>query len=274
MGRLINPQGKKATNLFIILSGIFLTNAIIAEIIGVKIFSAEPLVGADPEGIELWQGFYLKFTLTAGAVIWPIVFITTDIINEYFGKPGVRKISWITAFFIAYSFLIIWFATYLPPAQFWLDVNAPEGESSQYNIDYWYNIIFTQGLGIIVGSITAFLLGQLLDIYVFDMIRSATGKKYLWLRATGSTLVSQLVDSFVVLYIAFNLFSRTNPWSMDMILSVGTNNYLFKIFMAILLSPLLYIAHFLIDRYLGEEATRSKKEILNTTPSNPVDAEG
>ncbi|MFN6945628.1 MAG: queuosine precursor transporter [Cytophagaceae bacterium] len=261
-----SSETSKANTLFIVLSGIFLTNAIVAEIIGVKIFSAEALVGADPEGLELMGGFRLNFTLTAGAVIWPIVFITTDIINEYFGKQGVKKISYITALLIAYVFIVVYMATMLPPAQYWLDVNKTPGDADGYNINYWYSKIFTQGLGIIIGSITAFLIGQILDIYVFDMIRSTTGKRFLWLRATGSTLVSQLIDSFVVLFIAFYLFNRANPWNMEMIFKIGTNNYLFKIGIAILLTPLLYIAHHFIDRYLGisrgkEKINEPKKEL-------------
>ena len=87
----------KRTNLYIFLSAIFLTNALIAEIIGVKIFSAEALLGVAPAQIHLFGGFTLDFNLTAGAVIWPFVFVTSDIINEYFGKAGVRRISFLTA---------------------------------------------------------------------------------------------------------------------------------------------------------------------------------
>src|SRR5690554_3118385 len=93
-------QAKK-TNLFIILCGIFLTNAVLAELIGVKIFSAEQVFGFTPVGWTFFGKYNLDFNLTAGAAIWPFVFITTDIINEYFGKSGVKKISYITAIFIA-----------------------------------------------------------------------------------------------------------------------------------------------------------------------------
>ena len=113
----------KKTNLFIILCGIFLTNAILAEIIGVKIFSGELTLGFQPVGWTFFGDYVLDFNLTAGAVIWPIVFITTDIINEYFGKKGVRKISFLTAYFIAYTFIIITIVTKLHPAPFWLEVS-------------------------------------------------------------------------------------------------------------------------------------------------------
>ncbi len=68
--------------------------------------------------------------------------------------------------------------------------------------------IFRQGLWIIIGSMVAFLIGQVLDVLVFHRIKKITGEKRIWLRATGSTLVSQLVDSFVVLFIAFYVGRR------------------------------------------------------------------
>ena len=77
-----------------------------------------------------------------------------------------------------------------------------------------------------------------------------TGSKYIWLRATGSTLFSQLVDSFVVLGIAFYIFGN---WSLSLVFSVGVINYLYKGFVAIVMTPLLYVAHYIIDGYLGKE---------------------
>ena len=243
-------QNSRKTNLFIILGSIFLTNAILAEIIGVKIFSAEKTLGFDPVNWTFFGEYLLDFNLTAGAVIWPVVFITTDIINEYFGKKGVKKISFLTAGLIAYAFIVISVVTALTPADFWLDVNAttPDGES--FNISYAFNTIFRQGLGIIIGSLTAFLLGQLIDVYVFQKLRSVTGENKVWLRATGSTLVSQFIDSFVVLGIAFYVFGN---WSLSQIIAVGIMNYIYKMTVAIVLTPLLYIAHGIIDKYLGKD---------------------
>ncbi|SHO59628.1 queuosine precursor transporter [Algoriphagus zhangzhouensis] len=243
-------QQAKKTNLFLVLGSIFLTNAILAEIIGVKIFSAEKTLGFDPANINILGDYVLDFNLTAGAVIWPIVFITTDIINEYFGKKGVKKISFITAGLIAYVFLVIGVVTVLTPADFWLDVNSQGPDGSPFDISFAFNTIFRQGLGIIIGSLTAFLLGQLIDVYVFQKLRSLTGAKMIWLRATGSTLVSQFIDSFVVLGIAFYVFGN---WDLSQIIAVGIINYIYKFTVAILLTPLLYVGHGIIDKYLGKE---------------------
>jgi queuosine precursor transporter len=249
METTVKVYQSKKTNLFIILSGIFLTNAILAEIIGVKIFSGEMTLGLEPVNWEFFGNYNLDFNLTAGAVIWPIVFITTDIINEYFGKKGVRTISFITAGFIGYVFIIIFLVTQLPPAAFWLEVNAHDVEGNPFNIEYAFDTIFRQGLGIIIGSLVAFLIGQLLDVYIFQKLRKLTGPKMIWLRATGSTLISQFVDSFVVLGIAFYIFGN---WTVEQVIAVGIVNYIYKFSVAILLTPMLYIGHGLINRYLGE----------------------
>ena len=248
---------RKKRNLFIVLSGIFLTNALLAEILGVKIFSAEKTLGIAPAQIELFGDFILDFNLTAGVIIWPIVFVTTDIINEYFGKKGVRRISFLTAGFITYSFLVIYGVTVLSPADFWMEVNSTDNVGNAFNINFAYKTIFRQGLGIIIGSLTAFLIGQFLDVLVFQRLRKYTGEGKIWLRATGSTLVSQLIDSFVVLFIAFYIFGN---WTLEQMLSVGIINYIYKGALAILLTPLLYVAHYFIDNYLGKDSANEMAE--------------
>ncbi|MTI20652.1 VUT family protein [Fulvivirga sp. RKSG066] len=244
----------KRTNLFIILSGIFLTNALLAELVGTKIFSLEQTLGFEPAQIKLFGGWILDFNLTAGVVLWPVVFITTDIINEYFGKEGVKKISYLTIIFISFAFIVITIVTWLSPAQFWLDVNSQDEQGKAFDISYAFNTVFLQGARIIVASLVAFLIGQLLDVFVFHKLRKITGSKYLWLRATGSTLVSQLIDSFVVLFMAFYLLAAPEAkWSLSQVASVGVINYIYKFIIAVALTPLLYIAHYLIDSYLGKK---------------------
>lgn len=245
--RFSKKTEQKRANLYFALSGLFLTNALLAEMIGVKIFSAEAAVGLQPANLRMF-GFDMSFSLTAGAVIWPFVFVTTDLINEYFGKPGVRKISFVTAGLIAYSFFVIYLTMGLPPADFWIEANSKDNNGNDFNIDYAFNTIFGQGLRIIVGSLTAFLIGQLVDVFIFQKLRRVTGSKFIWLRATGSTLISQFIDSFVVLYIAFyGIFTH------NQLIAIGITNYIYKFVVAILLTPLIYLGHYVIDRYLGKE---------------------
>jgi queuosine precursor transporter len=238
---------QKRNRLFLFLAGIFITNALMAEMVGVKIFSGEATLGFSPAHLNI-LGFTMDFNLTAGVVLWPIVFITTDLINEYFGKPGVKLISYFTAILIAYAFIVLFLAIKLPPADWWIEANQTDEAGNTFNINFAFEKIFGQGQRIIIGSLTAFLFGQLVDVFVFQKLRKITGTKYLWLRATGSTLVSQFVDSFIVLYIAFG-----GIFSNQQIIAIGITNYIYKFCVAILLTPLIYLGHGLIDAYLGRD---------------------
>jgi queuosine precursor transporter len=251
-------NSNKKQNLFIILATLFLTNALIAEVIGAKIFSFEKILGLNPMDLPFFGGANLSLNVSVGVIIWPIVFILSDIINEYFGTSGVKRISYIGAGMIGYAFILVYLAMRTPPSDFWLQNNAVDPDGNPFNINYAYNAIFRQGMGIIVGSIVAFLFGQLVDAYVFKYIRSRTVHKHLWLRATGSTVVSQLVDSFLILFIAFYLLGN---WSFIQVLSVGLIQYIYKIAVAILFTPVIYLMHNLIDRYLGKEKSVEMQDI-------------
>jgi uncharacterized integral membrane protein (TIGR00697 family) len=237
-------QANKAARLFLVLGAFFITNALLAEFIGVKIFSLEGTLGVAPARLELLGDEPLDFNLTAGVVLWPFVFVMTDLINEYFGPRGVRLLSLLGAGMIAYAFLMVFLAMRLAPAGFWAT------RADGFDMDAAFRAIFGQGNWIIAGSLTAFLVGQLVDVFVFQRIKRATGERWIFLRSTGSTLVSQLVDSFVVLYVAFGLGAG---WPASLIVSVGVVNYLYKSLMALVMTPLIYAIHGLIERYLGAE---------------------
>ena len=244
------PLNKK-TFLYLLLASFFITNALIAEFGGVKMFSVEKMLGIAPVHFNIF-GMITDLNLSVGVLIWPVVFIFSDIINEYFGKRGVRRISFITAGMIGYSFLIILMWTDMPPADFWLNLNGLDSQGRPFDINFAYSSIFRMGLGIVVGSLTAFLVSQLVDAYVFHYFRKLTGHKYLWLRSTGSTVVSQVIDSFVILFIAFYFLGN---WSIGQVLRVGLVQYSYKVLLAIALTPLIYLTHSLIDKYLGKESS-------------------
>jgi len=241
---------QRSQKLFIVLAAFFVVNAVLAEFIGVKIFALEDTLGLNSFNWNLFgQSGSLNFT--AGTLLWPIVFIMTDTINEYYGVRGVRFISWLAVFLILYGFIFAYAAIHLSPASWWVGANAAQGVPDQQAA---FSVIFGQGLWTIGGSVIAFLLGQLIDVSVFHRIRRITGEKKAWLRATGSTAVSQLIDSFVVLYIAFVLGPQ--KWSMELFYAVGTLNYIYKMCAAVALIPLLYIVRGIIHWYLGESQTR------------------
>jgi queuosine precursor transporter len=237
----------KKAKLFIILGGFFITNAIIAEFIGIKIFSLEKTLGFTPFNFKILGYDKLSFQLTCGVLLWPFVFIMTDIINEYYGKKGVRILSYIAASMITYAFLMVYLAIKTTPADWWISSGNNNNIS---DMQLAYQAIFGQGLWIIVGSLSAFLVGQLIDVWVFHFIKKKSGNKYLWLRSTGSTIVSQFFDSFIVLFIAFYI---GNDWSLKLVMAICIMNYLYKFVIAILLTPLLYILHHYINLYLGQE---------------------
>jgi uncharacterized integral membrane protein (TIGR00697 family) len=248
----------KTSILFYVLGAFFIANALLAEFIGVKIFSLESTFGFEPLNLTILGIENLSFNLTAGVVLWPVVFVMTDIINEYFGRKGVRFMSFTVAILITYAFLMVYFSMGLTPAGFWIERTTSAGT---VNMDLAFNTIFGQGLWIIIGSLTAFLVGQLVDVTVFHYFKSFTGSSKIWLRATGSTLVSQLVDSFVVLFIAFYIGAG---WDLKLVLVIGLVNYIYKFTIAVLITPVLYILHSFIDKFLGKELSEKlQKEAMN-----------
>jgi uncharacterized integral membrane protein (TIGR00697 family) len=243
----------KPTKLFLGFTAFFCCNALIAEAIGTKLFSLEKLFGLRPANFTLFGQSGLSFTLTCGVLLWPLEFVITDIVNEYFGPKAVRRISLTAVILIAYAFLIYFLAIGIPPADVWLASSSQQGVP---NIQNAFSAIFGQGMKIIIGSLVAFLVSQVVDVTVFHQIKKRTGNKHLWLRATGSTLVSQLIDSYIVLFIAF---SSIFPWQL--ILAVGMMNYIYKFTVAIVLTPLIYLVEGRIERYVGHDVAHKMKQV-------------
>lgn len=212
---------KRKDLVFIVLAVFFVTNAIVAELIGGKLVQ-----------------FFGVFTQSIGIILWPVVFILTDLINEYYGRSGVRKLTFITIGLIIYTYILLTVSINLKAVDF-----SPVSDSA-------FQTVFGQSQWIIVGSIIAFLTSQLVDVYIFWKLRNVTGKSMIWLRATGSTLVSQLIDTFVVQFIAFVLPGK---WAFDEFMVNAAWGYFFKLLVAIALIPLIYIGHFAIERYLGNK---------------------
>ena len=241
----------KPTKLFLGITAFFCCNALIAESIGTKIFSLEKLFGLPPANFTLFGQSGLGFNLTCGVLLWPLEFVMTDIVNEYYGPKAVRRISFTAVALIAYAFLMFFIAIGVPPADFWIPINVNKGIP---DMQAAFSGIYGQGMRIIIGSIVAFLVSQIFDVFVFHRIKKATGEKRIWLRATGSTLVSQLIDSYIVLFIAF-----LGVFTWQQILAFGIMNYLYKATMAILLTPVIYVAEARIEKYLGNDVAKRMK---------------
>ncbi len=213
---------------YLVLTAFFISNAILAELIGGKLITIP---------VEIpWLGMPAA---SIGVIPWPIVLVATDIMNEYFGREGVKRITLITVAMISYCFVILYLAMQVPAASF-----SPVNDET-------FKIVFGQSLWIIFGSIIAFAISQLIDVTVFWLVREKTKGKMLWLRTTGSTVVSQLIDSVMIIGIAFWLPGKVQTADF---LNVALTNYSYKLVIAVGMTPVIYLIHNLIDRYLGKEA--------------------
>ena len=244
----------RPTKLFVIFSAFFVANALIAECIGGKIFSLEKVFGWQPANLTIFGEKGLSFNLTCGVLLWPLEFIMTDIVNEYYGPKAVRRISFTAVALISYGFLMFYLAMGMPPADFWYGSGVDNGIP---DMNKAFNGIFGQGMWIIAGSLVAFLVSQIVDVTVFHKIKKHTGEKKVWLRATGSTVISQLVDSFIVLFIAFKI---GRGWSWQLVLGICVVNYIYKFSMAVILTPVIYFVEKRIESYFGPETTHKMKQ--------------
>lgn len=244
----------RPTRLFIILGGFFIANTLIAEVIGVKLFSLEQTLGMDPANLTLLGEKGLGFTLSVGVLPWPVVFIMTDIINEYYGVKGVRFLSILTACLVAFAFIVFYVAIHTAPDNYW---SGSQVKNKVPDMQAAYTQILGQGMNIIFASLTAFLIGQLADATVFKRIKLLTGEKRIWMRATLSTLISQLIDTIVVSYI-YLYFSL--GFSFARVTAIATTGYLYKFTIAILCTPLVYLVHAWIERYLGKTKAAEMKQ--------------
>lgn len=209
--------------MFLVLAGIFITHALLGELIGGKLFALEP-----------WWPL-----LSIGVIPWPVVFITTDIVNEYYGAAAVRRLTLLAVVLITYTFVLLYVCMQVPAAAI-----SPVGDAA-------FTAVFGQSQKIIVGSIIAFAVSQLVDAAVFVQLRRWTVGRRLWLRAVGSTILSQLIDTFVVNTLAFHVLEepakRLSLWN---VVSLSFGNYTYKFLVALATLPVIYLGHSFMERYL------------------------
>ncbi len=253
------------TKLFVFLSGMFISCIVVAEIIGGKLFSLEETLKITKFSFSFLGEKNLSLTLSVGVLPWPIVFILTDIINDYYGIKAVRFLTYVSVVLISLSFLLISLSVNVSPDLSWWTYS--QTQKGVPNMNLAFIAVFGQSLNIIFASIIAFLIGQLIDSLIFKKIKQQTGDKYIWLRATISTLGSQFIDSIAVTLIAFYVLSTM---SFSMALALAFTAYIYKFIVALLCTPLLYVVHFLIETYLGKEtATQMRKNSIANSLSIP-----
>lgn len=226
------PVLTRPQKLFAVCSAIFITALVVAEATASKFFQAFELPGP----ITIMGTEFSAVVMTAGVIAFPVTFIITDLLNEYFGRRGIRFVTMLGMVMIGFQFLLLQMAMAVPTAS-----NSPVPNEA-------FDTVFGASGRVIFGSMVAYLIGQLADISLFHWIRRATEGRWLWLRATGSTFGSQFIDTFIVLIVAFG-----GVLSIQEILAITLFNYGYKFVIAVAITPLIYAAHWLMDGYLGRE---------------------
>ncbi len=220
---------------FVWLTGLFVAALLVANVTGVKLFVFHleaPWIGA------------LAVEHTAGMLAFPLTFLLTDLINEYYGKRGARMAVYIAFVMGAVAFVIIWIARQLP---------IREGIPGTASGAAFENIFGASQL-MYLASLGAFLVGSIVDIFLFSVAKRLTGGRMVWLRATGSTIVSQFVDSFVVSILFFQVaqtVTGAQAASLEFTLRTALTGYILKFVIAVLLTPIVYLGRWGLMRYFG-----------------------
>ena len=216
----------KRLMLFVVLAGVFITSLIVGDIIGVKLFE----VHLGP----------ISAVMSAGMLPFPVTFLLTDILNEFYGKKAARFVTWVGFGMAIFCFTVIAISVQVPWAPL---TQAPDFTGT---VAASYDNVFTGSQRILFASMVAYLVGQFCDIAVFNQLKKMSQNRMLWLRATGSTVVSQLIDTVMVQFIAWSGVLPT-----DVIFKLIFTSYAVKLLVAVGLTPLVYAGHALVQRHLG-----------------------
>ena len=177
------------------------------------------------------------FDAAVGIMVFPLSYLALDVIQEVEGRETARRIVLATMAVLAYVLLVTFIATQLPSAT--RDFYPEE-----------YNLIFGISVRVMVASLTAFLVAELLDIEVFRTLKEWTHRRMLWLRATGSTIVSQFIDTTVFMFLAF--YGVTPKFTAAYIFTLVIPYWLLKCTVAIFGTPFVYLG----VRWLGPREPR------------------
>jgi uncharacterized integral membrane protein (TIGR00697 family) len=238
------PFSTRKNRILYIFFGFFVANAVIAELISVKLFDFGNVIGLEKD----------TYIMALGLLPWPIVFLATDALNEFYGKKIVRQLSIITSILLVYVFLVIYAVDSM---QAWdhSDIVKDSPDLPGVN-NTQFHTAYAQSGYLIFGSVIAFLVGQFVDIAMFSLFKRITKGKFIWLRATGSTIISQFIDTILVIGIGFYLpgfVDGQQYWNMIL------TGYFIKLLFAVGLTPLIYIVHFVMRKFLKLESVTYEK---------------
>jgi uncharacterized integral membrane protein (TIGR00697 family) len=225
--------------LYLYLCAIFLTALIVGDMIGSKLFAADIRLGFA----------VVHASLSVGNIWFPVTFLLTDVINEFYGSRGARIVTFVGFWMALFAFAAIYVARLVPAASF-----SPVSQST-------FDNVFGNANRIFFASLVAYLVAQLADISIFHVLKRITRSRHIWLRSTGSTLISQLIDTIVVTYIAF-----WGKLPMDKLQQTALTSYTIKVLLAVGLTPVIYAMHAFIHRRLGlDEAPATDERVHDVT---------
>lgn len=257
-------DGAKRETLLLALCGLFVGFFVTAELLGAKLWTFT-LFGIGPA--QLGLGDSTEFVASAGILAFPLTFVLTDIINEYFGRRIVRVFTWLAIGVNVILQPVVQVAIRVPAISFTQGVTAGEIQGA-------YSLALGQTWAIVVASLVAFSIAQFVDASVFTWLRHKTGGKMLWLRSQGSTAVSQIIDTIVVIFLAFviipSLLGGTGfiRMSVGQAANVALTNYIYKFAIAVGITPILYLAHAAVQGWLGRENAQRLVEAAH--PRDPA----
>tara|TARA_B000000609_G_C24179314_1_gene356649 strand:+ start:935 stop:1624 length:690 start_codon:yes stop_codon:yes gene_type:complete len=216
-------------NTYSLLVAIFAAILVLTNIIGVKIFTFAPDMFSN--GL-----FGNPITLTTGIITYPLTFLITDIVSEIYGEKKATRMVFLGFIVSIISLFFIQLAVFLPGSNVW--INSDLGYNTVLEMQNAYESVFTLPGILIVASMTAYLVAQVVDVKIFHFLKRITSGKHLWLRNNLSTSVSQLIDTIIVnsifLYIGLGL-------SFNIIFQIIVTTYVFKIIIALIDTPIVYL---------------------------------
>jgi queuosine precursor transporter len=206
--------------LFVYLCAVFVACLLLGDVIGGKIIRT-------PLG-----------PISVGIIPFPVTFLLTDVVNDFYGRRGARFLTMLGFFMALLAYVLLQVTTWMPT------------DGSTYFTQIEYAKVFGGSAQLFVASMTAYLVGQFLDIHVFHFWKGLTESRHLWLRSTGSTIFSQAVDTITINII----FGRvTAGWQWGFIGAKIGREYVIKFVIAVLLTPAIYALHEAIVRGLRIE---------------------
>jgi len=228
-----NSISLKREFIFLVFAGLFLSSMTLLNILGTS------------KLIDLGFGLGdFKMTMPVGVIAYPITFLCTDFISELYGKKRANALVWIGLIVNLWVLLIMYIGGLLP------ELELP---NSDYSAFYTVRKI---ALGSIVGSMAAYFLAQFIDVQIFHYLKKKTNGKMLWLRNNASTLVSQLVDTIVVMLIVhyladgFGLKKESSDIVFQTLFNLIVSSYLFKFVIALIDTIPFYLGVKGLKRYL------------------------